>query len=109
MAGRMIPQKFEEWVKARQRFHLSDAHVAMARELGLNPRKLGDKTNHRQEPWKAPLPEFIESLYLKQFGKPRPDNVRSLEQIVADRKEKMQKKRDQRQREETPSSSNPAL
>jgi hypothetical protein len=43
-----------------------------ARELGLNPRKLGKIDNHRQEPWKAPLPQFIEHLYLKRFGRERP-------------------------------------
>ena len=35
-----------------------------------------------------PLPEFIEQLYLKQFGKTRPDDVRSIEQIVQDKKRK---------------------
>jgi hypothetical protein len=44
----------------------------MARELGLNPGKLGKISNHRQEPWKAPLPQFIEHLYLKQFGREEP-------------------------------------
>jgi hypothetical protein len=47
----------------------------MARDLGLNPRKLGKIANHRQEPWKAPLPQFIEHLYLKRFGRERPQSV----------------------------------
>jgi hypothetical protein len=51
----------------------------MARELGLNPRKLGKLDNHRQEPWKLPLPAFIEQLYRKRFRKDRPDVVLSLE------------------------------
>ena len=51
----------------------------MARELGLNPRKLGKLDNHRQEPWKLPMPAFIEQLYRKRFGKDRPDVVLSLE------------------------------
>jgi len=51
----------------------------MARELGLNPKRLGKLDNHRQEPWKVPLPEFIERLYLKRFGKRRPDVVVSIE------------------------------
>ena len=41
----------------------------LARELGLNPGKL---SNHGQEPWKAPLPQFIEHLYLKRFGREQP-------------------------------------
>jgi len=44
----------------------------MARELGLNPGKLGKISNHQQEPWKAPLPQFIEHLYLKRFGREQP-------------------------------------
>ena len=52
----------------------------MARELGLNPKKLGKLDNHRQEPWKLPLPAFIEQLYRKRFGKDRPDVVLYLEQ-----------------------------
>ena len=52
----------------------------MARELGLNPRKLGKLANHRQESWKAPLPQFIEYLYRKRFGRERPQAVMPAEQ-----------------------------
>lgn len=51
----------------------------MARELGLNPRRLGKIANHKQEPWKAPLPQFIEHLYLKRFGRERPRSVMPVE------------------------------
>lgn len=51
----------------------------MARELGLNPKKLGKLDNHPQEPWKLPLPAFIEQLYRKRFGKDRPNVVLPLE------------------------------
>jgi hypothetical protein len=51
----------------------------MARELGMNPKKLGKKDNHKQEPWKMPLPEFIEHLYFKRFGRERPEVVMSIE------------------------------
>lgn len=54
----------------------------MARELGLNPKKLGGMDNHRQEPWKMPLRQFIEHLYWKRFGKERPDLVLSIEEKV---------------------------
>jgi hypothetical protein len=32
--------------------HLSHEHVQMARELGMNPKKLEKLDNHHQEPWK---------------------------------------------------------
>jgi hypothetical protein len=56
-------QKMQAWIEARKRHHLSHAQVHMARELGMNPAKLGKIDNHRQEPWKLPLPQFIEELY----------------------------------------------
>jgi hypothetical protein len=70
-----LPPQVRVWVEARKRHRLSHAQVQMARELGLNPEKLGKISNHRQEPWKAPLPQFIEHLYLKRFGRERPQVV----------------------------------
>ena len=52
----------------------------MARELGMNPRKLGQLANHDQEPWKLPLPAFIEHLYAKRFSKSHPTIVLSIEE-----------------------------
>jgi len=52
----------------------------MARELGLNPKKLGKLDDANQEPWKLPLPDFIEALYRKRFGKDRPETVISIEE-----------------------------
>jgi hypothetical protein len=75
-----LPAQVHAWVEARKRHHLSHAQVQMARELGMNPRKLGKIDNHRQEPWKAPLPQFIEYLYVKRFGRERPQAVTPAEQ-----------------------------
>jgi hypothetical protein len=77
-----LPAKLQAWVDARKRHHLSHAHVQMARELGMNPRKLGKLGNHKQEPWKAPLPQFIEHLYEKRFGRIRPDRVVPVEEYA---------------------------
>jgi len=65
----------------------------MARELGLNPKKFGGLANHRQEPWKLPLPQFIEQIYLKRFGVSRPVEVLSLEELVSRQNEKKEQKR----------------
>ena len=62
--------KMQAWIIARNRHHLSNAQVQMARELGMNPKRLGKKDNHDQEPWKIPLKQYIEHLYIKRFGKP---------------------------------------
>ncbi|OGQ95656.1 MAG: hypothetical protein A2521_17330 [Deltaproteobacteria bacterium RIFOXYD12_FULL_57_12] len=97
MGKKNIPEKHQIWVDARKRFRLSDAHIQMARELGLNPKKFGKLDNHDQEPWKAPLSDFIESIYFKQFGKTRPDQVRSIEQIVKDQAKKKAERKAQKQ------------
>jgi hypothetical protein len=91
-----IPQELQRWIDARKRFHLSHAHVQMARELGMNPRKLGGLANDRQEPWKAPLPIFIESIYQKRFGKARPDRVLSIEDRVREITAKKAERRERR-------------
>ena len=90
-----LSPKYQIWIDARKRFKLSHAHIQMARELGMNPKKLGSLANHGQEPWKEPLPDFIESLYFKRFNKKKPENARSVEQIVKD-KEKKQLERKKR-------------
>lgn len=57
-------------------------HVQMARELEMSPEKLGKLANHRQEPWKLPLPDFIARIYIKRFGK-MPDVVKTIEEVAA--------------------------
>ena len=86
-------QKVQAWIDARKKYHLSHAHIQMARELGMNPAKFGKLANHRQEPWKAPLPEFIEELYFQRFGKRQPDIVRSIEQRLKEQQGKRVAKR----------------
>lgn len=75
-----LDSKQQDWVAARKRHHLSHAHVQMAAELGMDPRALGKLDNHRQEPWKLPLPEFIAQLYAKRFGRELPEEVLSIEE-----------------------------
>lgn len=100
MAKKKIPEKYHPWIEARKRYHLSHAHIQMARELGLNPKKFGSLANTKQEPWKLPLPEYIEELYFKHFKKNRPDNVRPIEQMVRDYRRKKQERKIRRSKEE---------
>ena len=96
-ASLFIPNRLKPWIDARRRFHLSHAHVQMALELGLNPKKFGKLANHRQEPWKLPVPDFIAKLYVKRFGKrfgkAMPAPVRTIEQMAAAEAEKKQAKK----------------
>ena len=45
-----IPVKNQLWIDARKQFRLSDVHIQMARELGMNPKKFRKLANHKQEP-----------------------------------------------------------
>jgi hypothetical protein len=87
-----IPTKLKPWFEARRRFKLSHAHTQMARELGMNPRKLGSLADGGQEPWKLPLPEFIVECYRKSFGRSEPEHVRSLEEVVQAEKRRRKEK-----------------
>jgi len=91
-----IPEKYRIWIEVRKRYRLSDIQVQMARELGLNPHKFGKLANEKQEPWKKPLPEFIEEIYFKRFKKKQPDRVRSIEQLIQDQREKNEERKARR-------------
>ena len=95
-----LSSKFQVWVDARERFKLSDAPLQMARELGLNPKKFGGMANHKQEPWKVALPDFIEELYFKRFGRERPETVRSIEQLLNEKKKRKEDKKNKAKQEE---------
>ena len=80
-------------IEVRKHYHLSHAQVQMARELGMNPMKLGKLGNHEQEPWKMPLRAYIEHLYLKRFGKPSPANTTPVEERLRLAQEKKEARR----------------
>ena len=61
------------WADAKKRYKLTDEHIRMAKELGLNPKKFGSYAPNKQELWKEPLPEFIEKIYAKRFKKSESD------------------------------------
>jgi hypothetical protein len=96
-----ISDKYQIWIDVRKRYHLSHAQIQMARELGMNPKRFGKIANEKQEPWKAPLPAFIEHIYLKRFGRERPAEVKPIEEIwkASERKRQDRKKRKQLKRE----------
>lgn len=99
----MNKSQIEKWIIAQKRHRLSDTHVQMARELGMNPDKLGKIDNHKQEPWKAPLPQFIEEIYFKRFKKETPEVVKPLKQILKEleiKKQQKKKEKDKKRKED---------
>lgn len=102
----------EKWMVAQKKHRLSDRHVQMARELGLNPDKLGKIDNHQQETWKAPLPLFIEEIYFKRFKREAPETIKPLKEIIAEqeKKKKEQKKaKDERRKLRDETAVNPIV
>jgi hypothetical protein len=94
--------KLEKWQAAQKQHRLSDTHVQLARELGLNPDKLGKIDNHKPETWNAPLPQFIEEIYFKRFKKTAPAIVKSIKELIADektKKERQKKAKEQKRKE----------
>ncbi len=91
-----IPAKLQPWLEARRKYHLTDTQIQMARELGLNPKKFGGYANHRQEPWKRPLSEFIEEIYVKRFKKDKPDRVISIEEQAQELRRKQAEKKERK-------------
>jgi hypothetical protein len=66
----------------------------MARELGMNPSRLGKLDNHNQEPRKLLPRQYIEHLYFKRFGKEPPDVVLSIEEKIRRDEEKKARRRE---------------
>lgn len=99
----------EKWLVVQKRHHLSDKQVQMARELDLNPDKLGKIDNYKQEAWKAPLPQFIEEIYFKRFKREEPETVKPLKQVMAEmevkKKQQKTKKKECRRQRTLPSDS----
>lgn len=92
-----IPEKYQIWIDARRRYHLSDVHIQMARELDMNPKKFGKIANEKQEPWKAPLPAFIEDIYIKRFGRDRPADVKTIEKVWRANEKKIEEQQKRKQ------------
>jgi hypothetical protein len=55
-------------------------------------------SSHRQERWKAPLPQFIEELYYKRFGRTAPVTVLPVEERHRRHREKKELRRTARRR-----------
>jgi hypothetical protein len=57
-------------MEAQRRCRLSDEEVTMAKALGLQPRSLIKNIPAASQTWKAPVSDWIRSLYDKKFGAP---------------------------------------
>lgn len=49
MTNTKPPKELQPWIEAKKRHLLSQMHIQMARELGMNPKNFGKLDNHKQE------------------------------------------------------------
>jgi len=62
----------DAWAEARRRCGLSDEDVRMAKELGFQPKSLIKNVPSPSQPWKAPVKEWVRSLYAEKIASKRP-------------------------------------
>ncbi|KAF5416524.1 MAG: hypothetical protein C5S49_04665 [Candidatus Methanogaster sp.] len=55
------------WAYVKKKYQLNARQIAMAKELGIRPKKFGSMAPNKSEQWKGPLGEFIEECYYKRF------------------------------------------
>jgi hypothetical protein len=61
-----------DWARAKKHCRLSDEDVRLAKELGLNPRKLAKHNPSPNQQWKLPVKLWIRELYANRQRKRRP-------------------------------------
>lgn len=93
MNTKKLVRQLEEWVEAKRRSGLSDAHVQMARELGLKPKRLTIAGRPG-----APPAQRVEELYLRRFKRTIPDPVVPVRQLLHEaRRQERDEARERRQ------------
>jgi hypothetical protein len=80
-----IPHKFMPWINVRKKFNLSHADIQMARELGMDPKRIRQPANpDPKQNGRLPLAMYIAGMYEERFGKAEPDDVKSMEELAAE-------------------------
>jgi hypothetical protein len=64
----MDAQKQQAWREAQRRCRLTDEDVRMAKELGFQPQSLIKNIPSPSQRWKAPVNEWVRSLYEEKIG-----------------------------------------
>ena len=52
----------QQWKDAKQKCHLSNEDIALAKRLGINPRSLIKNIPSKSEPWKAPVKDWLHAI-----------------------------------------------
>jgi len=74
----MNSNKDDAWQEAKRRCRLNEKDVRMAKELGLQPKSLIKNIPGASEQWKAPVNEWVRSIYQKKIGSRKPKAASSV-------------------------------
>jgi SOS-response transcriptional repressor LexA len=78
-----IPHKFLPWIEARKKHRLTHVQTQMARELGMNPKRLLATAQAEGKHKTTPLSEWIATAYAKRFGRQEPSQPMTIEEMAA--------------------------
>jgi hypothetical protein len=62
-------KKDTEWAEAKKKCRLNEETIRMAKEMGLNPRKLIENIPSKTQQWKDPVHEWIRGIYVERQEK----------------------------------------
>jgi hypothetical protein len=55
-----------QWQEAKKKCRLNTEDIALAKQLGLNPKSLIKNIPNKSEPWKAPVKEWLHEIAEKR-------------------------------------------
>lgn len=101
---RETADELQKWVKVKRQCGLSGAHVQMAREFGVDPKRLMARPGIAPGSTNGPLAQRIEDLYTRRFKRTIPDPVVTVRKLlhearVRERAEAHERRRRKRQTE----------
>ena len=59
----------EMWAECKRKCRLNAEDIALAKRLGLNPRRLIKNIPSKSEPWKAPVKDWLREIEAKREKK----------------------------------------
>lgn len=57
------------WAEAKKKCRLNDEDIQIAKELGIDPKSLIKNIPSKNEPWKAPVKDWLHAMYDKRKKK----------------------------------------
>jgi hypothetical protein len=55
-----------QWQEAKKKCRLNAEDIALAKQLGLNPKSLVKNIPNKSEPWKAPVKQWLREIAEKR-------------------------------------------